>query len=346
MTRLGALAAVLGVMLTGGVSAVRAATAYAVSQKNLVVFQTGVPSGIMQSTEITGLGVGESVVGIDLRPADQKLYLVTVDGSQTGRLYTLNPSSAAATFVAILSQPLNGSFWGMDFSPVTDRIRLVSDSFQNLRVNPVTGEVTVDSAISYSPGDPGQGSFPALFAIAYTNNFTGAASTTLYGIDVGTDALVRSDSPNSGLLSTVGSLGVDAAGVEAFDIAPSPVNHGYALLSVGGSLRLYQIDLATGHASEVGPSGIGMPVDAFSIGPDYPHTAFSRQQTVRAVSSGTGYQELNFNYTTGELSVSPYQDTSTSVPRFFPFAEWTGVFHYDYAAGAFTQALYTRQHSL
>ena len=39
------------------------------------------------------------------------------------------------------SPPLNGTGFGFAFDPVADRIRVVSDSEQNLRINPDTGTV-------------------------------------------------------------------------------------------------------------------------------------------------------------------------------------------------------------
>jgi hypothetical protein len=58
-------------------------------------------------------------------------------------------------------------------------------------------------------------------AAAYVNNFSGSTITTLYGIDTGADRLVLigglngSPSPNGGVVSNVGALGVDAAGLES-----------------------------------------------------------------------------------------------------------------------------------
>ena len=79
----------------------------------------------------------------------------------------------------------------------------------------------------------------------------------------------------------------------------------------------------------------------------YPQTAFSRNQSIRIVTSNhVGYQELSYNYETGQSSVSPYNNMSASVTRLFPFVEWTGVYHYDYGEGKFTQALYSLQDPL
>lgn len=347
MRRLYAVAAMIVATMAGGGSVAHGATCYAVmSLHQVLTFQTGSPSTVQNSVALSGLALGEVVVGCGVRPADGKFYILALGGAGVARLYTVVPSTGVATPGAYLNQTLSGFFLGMDFNPVADRIRLVSDSAENLRVNPTTGDVTVDTPIAYAAGDPNSGTFPALFSIGYSNNVAGAGSTALFGIDSGTDALVLQNPPTAGTLNTVGSLGSDVGGVSGFDVAPSPVSHAYAALTVGGASRLYFVDLATGHATEVGVIGTGELLAGFTIAPGYPQTAFNRQQTIRVVSNGVGYQELSYNYTTGEIFVTPYSATSGAAARLFPFSEWSGVFHYDFGAAAFTQAVYSRQHPL
>ncbi|MBI5090679.1 MAG: DUF4394 domain-containing protein, partial [Actinobacteria bacterium] len=59
-------------------------------------FDAAAPSTITQTTPITGLQPGETVVGIDVRPATGGLYAVGVTGS-VGRMYVINRTSGAAT---------------------------------------------------------------------------------------------------------------------------------------------------------------------------------------------------------------------------------------------------------
>src|SRR4051812_33175679 len=49
------------------------------------------PSAILDQKSITGLqgGASETIVGIDFRPSNERLYALTNDGG-TGRLYTIN----------------------------------------------------------------------------------------------------------------------------------------------------------------------------------------------------------------------------------------------------------------
>lgn len=76
----------------------------------------------------------------------------------------------------------------------------------------------------------------------------------------------------------------------------------------------------------------------FSLGPG---TWVGASQKVHVSTTGTGYQELFYNYETGALSVSDYAASTGPVSFTRPKEQWMGVFHYDYAAASFTQALYS-----
>ena len=57
--------------------------------------------------------------------------------------------------------------------------------------------------MSLNPG------MPSVDAVAYTNSFGGATTTTLYDIDYGADNLYVQNPPNNGTLVIVGPLGVN-----------------------------------------------------------------------------------------------------------------------------------------
>src|SRR4051812_4932915 len=123
------------------------------------------PSVILDQRPITGLqgGTGETIVGIDVRPANGLLYALTNQGG-TGRLYTINLTTGAATLRGTLAADptdatnpytgLAGMDFGIDFNPVPDRLRVVSDADQNLRINPDTGAVIPDTPLAFAAGDP------------------------------------------------------------------------------------------------------------------------------------------------------------------------------------------------
>ena len=238
-----------------------AATLYGVTGANsLVRFNSATPGTVDRTTTVNGLQPGETILGIDARPAKGQLYAL----GSTGRLYVVNPTSGRAALVSTVSAALSGGSFGVDFNPTVDRLRVVSDADQNLRVNPDTGAAVVDGALAYASGDPNAGQNPNVVGSAYTNSFAGATTTTLYNIDSARDVLVTQAPPNNGTLNTVGPLGVDTGDVVGFDIAPNG-NTAFAALTVGGASRLYTINLATGAATPVGDIGGGTQVRALAV---------------------------------------------------------------------------------
>jgi trimeric autotransporter adhesin len=251
------------------------ATMFALTSNNtLLSFNPGLPSIINSTVNISGLAQGESIVGIDFRPANGQLYAL----SSASQLYTINPSTGAATRVgAPLTTGVNGASFGFDFNPTVDRIRVVSNAEQDLRLNPNNAAVAgVDGALAYAATDVNAGQDPNIVGSAYTGNFSGSTMTTLYGIDSARDTLVTQGSvgsapvsPNTGQLFTIGSLGIDTGDMVGFDIAPITVPNAtpatpaafaaFAALTPasGGMSTLYTINLATGAATWVGPIGGG-----------------------------------------------------------------------------------------
>lgn len=245
---------------------------YAVDDNNkLVKFPLGAP-GLVTATEIKGLVDGEKIVGLDIRPADGKLYALGV----TSRLYTLDKKTAQAT--AISKQPftpaLAGQGWGMDFNPVVDKLRVVTEFDQNLRIDPTTGAVvmnTADATLTFAAGDPNEGQSPALVGAAYTNNVSPApASTTLYAIDATRDLLVKLPTPNDGKVMTVGTLDVVIADdTLGFDIRGTEATklEAYLAMRVGDKNNLYRVDLATAKTTLVAAIGIEVPIHGMAIDP-------------------------------------------------------------------------------
>lgn len=185
------------------------------------------PGIVNNDVAVSGLGAGEQLVGIDVRPATGELFAI----SDASTIYVLDPASGAATAIGESFMPvIDGDLLGFDFNPTVDRIRLVDDGGQNLRLNPDTGQIgsnadtgapTIDGLTAYAATDSNAGARPTLSGAGYTNSVAGAESTKLYVIDIAQDALAIQDPPNDGVLWTVGSLGVDLDGPVGFDIAAS-----------------------------------------------------------------------------------------------------------------------------
>ena len=232
---------------------------------------------IRDRTFISGLGDGETLVGIDFRPATGVLYAVgRIGGSSVGQLYTIDLKSAHATAVGARTIPLAGKAFGVDFNPVPDLLRIVSDAGQNIRVRPVDGTVAgTDTNLAYpAMGDPNATRLARVVAVAYTNPDADAqTNTVLHDIDVNRAADADRDSdvlaiqvpPNGGVLNTVGSLGIDADDLVAFDIGPD--NEALAaILRVGSaSSHLYFIDLPSGNAVDLGRIGKGELIVGLAI---------------------------------------------------------------------------------
>ncbi len=236
----------------------------------LVSFDSADPTHVLSSVKIKGLAAGEDIVSIDSRAANGLLYGLTKQNT----LYTLNPYSGVATKVGPAGAPdlaLAGKAFAIDFNPAVDRLRVVSDLDQNLRINPLTGVVVdgdggtmgtqPDTALVFDATDANTGKNPNIAEVAYDRNFQGATLTTLFGIDSNLNALVRiggvdgTPSPNSGAIFTVGALGVDPGATVGFDVAADGT--AFASLAVKGKTKLFTIDLVTGAATEVGAIGKG-----------------------------------------------------------------------------------------
>lgn len=243
------------------------------TDNRLVTFSPADPSVLTMNVKIAGLRSGESLIGIDKRPLDGKLYSVGKLGT-SGWLYTIDPATGAASFVARLDRTsdgepvqLNGTEFGFDFNPAADALRVVSDTGQNLRILPSdrvvatiqrsTGDTFTDGTLNY-----GGATATGVSAAAYTNSDTDAATgTTLYDLDTTLDDLVIQSPPNDGALVTVADLGATTTIFAGFDIRTiDGMNTAYASLTrqVGNGAtvaNLYLVDLATGAVTDLGRVG-------------------------------------------------------------------------------------------
>ncbi len=264
---------------------------------SLIRFDPTTP-GTTTSVAISGVAAGEVLVGIDGRPQTGQTYGLGVNATaNTATLYLIDPQSAACTAVGVAGQIafVDGSGnpvdlpdaatvgYGMDFNPTVDRIRIVTGSGLNFRVNPNTGApvdgdrggaagtvagVNTDGALSLS------GAASAADGAAYTNSYaqtlTGGV-TTQYVLNATSNTLFIQTPPNAGTLTsalpvTLGGSPLDFTGLNGFDIpstvavttsGTAAVGQGYMLTTVGGLTGIYRLDLATGAATSIGAFGSG-----------------------------------------------------------------------------------------
>ena len=228
--------------------------AYAVSESNQLLRFDPENNADLVSMAISGLQAGENIVGVDFRPVNRMLYAI----GSNNRIYTIDTTTGAASFVATLSIPLSGASFGIDFNPVPDRIRIISNTGQNLRVNPVDGVTINDGTINPSPA--------TVTAAAYTNSVAGATSTSLYVIDTDADKLFIQNPPNNGTLTMGMNLGINADATSGFDISGKN-GTAYAILSTGNNTSLYTINLTSGQATMV--RAFPMKVMGLALGSNY-----------------------------------------------------------------------------
>ena len=258
---------------TEPVGAPRPKTVYAVTDAaELIRFNAGRPQHIEQRLPLQGLQPGDRLVGIDYRVARGVLYAL----SASGRLYTVDTSTARLSAVGSGAPvALQGQRFGVDFNPVADRLRVASDSGQNLRLHPDTGALAATDPAVQLPV-PRAGAAPVVVAgAAYTYNKRDDKLTTNYAIDIANGWLLTQGSregvqpvvsPNTGVLAVVGELGTGALEDAAFDIADSN-NAALAALRSGGRTRLFAVDLDTGRARLLGTVGDGRALWGLAIAP-------------------------------------------------------------------------------
>lgn len=232
-------------LLTAGLvtaaGAARADTVVAlVGDDTLSLIDTGTKAA---AAPVKITGIGGSVLGIDVRPADGLLYAVISDGS----VVTVDPKTGKATAKSKLETSLPaGVVATVDFNPVADRLRIIGSDGTNLRANVDDGKVTKDGSLKFGETDSMKGKTPKVVAGAYTNSVKGTKETALYDIDAA-GALLKQAPPNDGVLTTIGMHGVKGE-VVAFDIAADGSGGNSAWLLADG--RLYKVDLTSGKGTE------------------------------------------------------------------------------------------------
>jgi Domain of unknown function (DUF4394) len=208
---------------------------------------------IRKLVSIKGLPAGETLVGIDFQPASGALY-----GVGTNEIvYRVNERTGIAIAEGPAFTPaLNGQSFGVDFNPVVNRIRVVSDAEQNLALDPDAGTALMNANLN-----------PAgemIVGAAYENSQFSAmapAATTLHVVGAANDRLYTQNPPAAGTLTMPRNLRVPGAGrldVGAnvgFDIEGAS-GLGYLTdADPGRGTTLYTVDVPTGKAKSLGRIG-------------------------------------------------------------------------------------------
>jgi hypothetical protein len=200
------------------------ADGFVLSNNALIPLSNFLSSPGIQATSIPPIGItgiipNQQIVSIDYRPQRGNLYGLGYNPIQGSvQLYTINtktgvaaPVGTSGTFVDGSGNPVRIGVNGttaieMDFNPAVDRIRVVTSTGQNFRMNPNTGAF-IDGDLGGASGSvaglnmdgPINGPTTTVSGIAYSNNFVDPrAITTLYTLDPVTNSLYIQNSPNSG----------------------------------------------------------------------------------------------------------------------------------------------------
>jgi hypothetical protein len=236
------------------------------TSNGLVSFDSATPGAASASVPITGIGA-ETILDIDRRPANGLLYGL----SSAGKIYSINTTTGLATQNAALvgvSLDAAATRFGIDFNPTVDRLRIVSNTGQNLRVTPDTSVTTIDGVL--------KGAATGAVSVAYTNNDNDPATgTVLFYIGPSTPTTTFNTSdPNDGVLALVGAMGVGSSQDVGFDISGLT---GVAFASLasptGGGSSLYTINLTSGAASLVGSIGVGLTLRGIAVATAIPEPA-------------------------------------------------------------------------
>lgn len=258
--------------------------AYALTSGNtLIKFETNTPKSIESEVALSGLASGESLLQIDIRPADKTMYGLVKTGttdSSGNTVYfvaTVNPDTGTVSKIGTTGfVPTAGSTLRppvtMDINPVGDYLRIIdyagsasATNVNNFRAffDGSTKPQSDSTTLAFNVNDTNSGENPELVAIAHSNSVGGASSTTLYGLELTTQSLVRITT--SGQLYTIGSIGHGFIASSGFDIVPDGDQAFAAINTSGENAHLYKLDLSNGSTSDVDQIGGGYQITSLAV---------------------------------------------------------------------------------
>lgn len=220
------------------------------SRNELLAFNERSPAKI-RSIQIEG--AQGKLLGMDIRPADGRLYGLALDG----QLYTIDPATGAAKPGARLSVALEAiDYVAVDFNPQADRLRVIGSTGQSLRVNVENGQTIADGRLAYHVKDRHAGQPPMVLAAAYINSFPGTQFTQLFDFDSANPGYVVQDPPNDGTLRTVAPARVPRGELLlGADIHTDAQGYYHGFVMVGP--LLHRFDVGTGRLTRLGRIGDG-----------------------------------------------------------------------------------------
>lgn len=204
---------------------------------------------------ITGIGSAK-ILAIDFRPKTSQLFGL----GNNNTVYVINAMTGAATAipalfttatklppadasVARIPVTMEGSMFGFDFNPMADRLRIISNTGQSLRINVETGFTIIDGSINPQPA--------IITSAAYDDNDNDPATgTELYVLDNQSQKFFEVDPPNDGKLVEEGLTKLNLKGEGGLDIAPRrqgvTTDIGLGIYQIDSKSTLFRIDVENG----------------------------------------------------------------------------------------------------
>ena len=255
--------------IAGSLAFVAAFGAQAAHASTIAALQDGKTLALIDTDQrkvvgTTPIADGAKLVGIDVRPSDNKLYGVTAEGD----IVIIDAKTGKWTAKSKLSEKLPANAMiAVDFNPVADRMRIISSTGMSLRVNVEDGKATVDGSLKYAESDANKGKQPQVTAVAYSNSVAGTKETALYDIDAANGMFLKQAPPNDGIVTSLGALGVTISGPIAFDIWTDGKGGNVGYLLANGVM--HTVDISSGAAKAVGPiAGLSGNVTDLAVLPD------------------------------------------------------------------------------
>jgi hypothetical protein len=230
---------------------------------HLVGFYADTPGTLLSDVPVTGLGSADVITGLDARPTDGKLYVLTRDSGGVGRVWTVDPVTGAATQVSrMTADPTDATIpytglpaggMGVDFDPVSDRLRVITETSLNMRVNVQTGGVISDGNLAPA----GQYAGVAYFL---NDNDPATNTTTEYAYRWDNDAGGTVNPPNDGTFIFVGHSGGSAVPSGDDDLVALDVSRAgvmYAMhQTAANTMQIYTVSPVAGTHTLRGTIGL------------------------------------------------------------------------------------------
>jgi len=250
---------------------------------HLYTVTTDKPQRVLRTVHLKGLPLGDSFVGIAVRPKNGYLY-----GLTRTAIYDIDQSTATASRVGDgFQEPLPSGPLACDFDPNYDKLRVVGGLGANQQIdadsgllvdsNVTTLPVDGDAPFAFAPNDPRKAATQTVGTIAFAGRDTPTSPARAYVLEANSALLARLGDPfdapgesRDGKLYSIGLLAID-------DVTSLPPGRAlvatsyrtaYAALQTAlASSVLYHVDLTNGKATLVG--GIAAPgvVQSMTVGP-------------------------------------------------------------------------------